>query len=175
MHLWRTLLAVGVLAAFAARAAPIYKWTDASGVVHYSDQPGPGAKQITVDVDLVHTAPVQGPVDSGPAAPPPAAYAHFVIDSPTREQSFFSEAVPVHLTMQPALQPGHELHWTLNGKPLVAHAGQQQFSLPDLPRGEFTLTATVIDAGSNRTLNTDSVTFYEHRPSILNPHTHRPR
>ena len=34
------------LAAFAGQAAVIYKWTDAQGVVHYSDQPVPGAQKI---------------------------------------------------------------------------------------------------------------------------------
>ena len=34
------------LATFAGQAAVVYKWTDADGVVHYSDQPVPGAEKI---------------------------------------------------------------------------------------------------------------------------------
>ena len=37
---------LAALAAFAAQAAVIYKWTDADGVVHFSDQPVPGAEKI---------------------------------------------------------------------------------------------------------------------------------
>ena len=42
----RSWLPVLILAAFAAQGADIYKWTDADGVVHYSDQPHPGAVKI---------------------------------------------------------------------------------------------------------------------------------
>ena len=31
-----------------AMAATVYKWVDAQGVIHYSDQPHPEAKQIDV-------------------------------------------------------------------------------------------------------------------------------
>ena len=35
------------LASFAGQAAVVYKWTDSDGVVHFSDQPVPGAEKIT--------------------------------------------------------------------------------------------------------------------------------
>jgi hypothetical protein len=38
--------------ALGANAGQVYKWVDASGKVHYTDQPGPGdgGKQVNVDV-----------------------------------------------------------------------------------------------------------------------------
>jgi len=172
MQRWRILIAVGILAASACPAAPIYKWTDAAGVIHYSDHPGPGAHQIQIAVDVVssvHAPATPAPVRQGAA---PIPYAHFTIDSPTREQTFFSAAVPVHLTMAPALRPSDELSWSLNGKGLAGYTNQIGFSLPDLPRGAYNLVATVTDAASGAILNSATVTFYVHRTSILNPHHH---
>ena len=80
----------------------------------------------------------------------------------------------MHLTTQPALRPSDELRWTLNGQVLDAYADQTGFALPDLPRGAYDLVATAIDRESGETLNSATVAFYVHRPSILNPH-HPPR
>ncbi len=174
MHRWRNLIAAGVLATSACPASTIYKWTDPTGVVHYADHPAPGARKIELNVDVVPA--VHTP--SSPAAPAtgaaPLPYDHFAIDSPTREQSFFSEAVPVHLTMQPPLRASDDLQWTLNGRALDAYADQVSFALPALPRGAYSLVATAIDRNSGATLNSATVAFYVHRPSILNPH-HHPR
>lgn len=53
------LLATGVLTAFTAVAQPVYRWTDASGEVHFSDRPPAGA--------------VQHPLEQVEVAPLPAA------------------------------------------------------------------------------------------------------
>lgn len=47
-------------------AGDIYRWKDANGVWHYSDQPQPGA-------ELVKSARLPGPSPAGNDAPPPAA------------------------------------------------------------------------------------------------------
>ncbi len=180
MHLWRTLIILGVFAAGSSPAAVIYKWTDANGIIHYADQPVPGAQKITTSSD---TGPrVVAPPPMAAAARPPqaagnqdgAAYTTFAIASPTPEQSFFSEPVPVQLTLDPALQANHALTWTLNGKPLDSFANQAQFALQNLPRGAFSLVAAIVDARTNETLKSASVTFYVHRPSILSPLHKRP-
>ena len=46
MHPRQTWLAIGLLTACTVQAAVIYKWVDADGVVHYSDQSSPGAEKI---------------------------------------------------------------------------------------------------------------------------------
>ena len=171
MHRWRILIVAGLLAANACPASAIYKWTDAAGVVHFADHPAPGAQKIQLDVDVVPAVRTP-PIPSSPQPVTPIPYAHFTIDSPTREQTFFGEPVPVHLTMQPALRPSDELRWTLNGRPLDTETNQVGFALPGLPRGAYDLVATAIDRESGGTLNSATVAFYVHRPSILNPHHH---
>ena len=46
MHPRKLWLAVSLLTAFTVQAAVVYKWVDADGVVHYSDQASPGAEKI---------------------------------------------------------------------------------------------------------------------------------
>jgi len=178
MHLWRTLLALCVFAALACPAAVIYKWTDAHGVIHYADQPVPGAIKITITADVA-PAGAAPPIPAGAAPNPPvkspaAGYSEVTITSPAANQSFFSEPVPVSLRLNPDLQANDTLTWSLNGKALTAYANQPQFTLQNLPRGAFTLTAAIVSQDSGATIGGASVTFYVHRPSLLMPHHKAP-
>ncbi len=172
MHLRRVWLALGLLVAIAADAAVIYKWTDADGVIHFSDQAVPGAEKIIVSGSINNgigggspAAPTK-PVNQAPATALPAVIA---ISSPGKEQVFFNDdLVSVQLTMSPGLSPGQTLNWNLNGSALTEQANALSFSLPKLPRGTYTLTATVADADSGQT-RSDSVTFYVRQPSELSP------
>lgn len=44
-----TCIVTALLVPTALAAADVYRWTDAQGTVHYSDQPHPGAEAVTVD------------------------------------------------------------------------------------------------------------------------------
>ena len=72
---------VGLLALGAPSAAQIYKWTDASGTVHFGDSPPPkggAASPVEVRPETVHRppptrepAPADNPEPPEPAAVPP--------------------------------------------------------------------------------------------------------
>jgi len=123
MQTLRRMLALGLFAV-AAQAAVVYKWTDANGVVHFSDQPEPGAEKIFTSAEALNRS--AAPAHSGPNAGKPAqkiikpgiTYPTFAVTSPSAEQSFFDEAVPVSLDLSPTLQTGHSLTWHLNGTAL---------------------------------------------------------
>ena len=172
---------LATLAAFAGHAAVVYKWTDAAGVVHYSDQPEPGAEKI-------HTAPSSlngavAPARSNPDAAAPngepatfiLGYAQFAVASPTPEQVFFGdEPITVNLTVAPALKLNHTLTWSLNGKELQDHANSARFNLPTLERGTYAIAATVSDPETGESRSTDSVTFFVRQPSLLAPQHQKP-
>ncbi|MGA2187722.1 MAG: DUF4124 domain-containing protein [Steroidobacteraceae bacterium] len=173
MHLWRPWLALGLLAAFTAGAAVVYKWTDADGVVHYSDQAVPGAEKIVTSPasknGIGSTA--QGRGSTAPAkAVNPLDYKVLAIESPAKEQVFFGdEIVPVRLDLDPTLKPDQEIIWILNGRQLTEQGpGTLSFNLPNLERGTYVLSATVKDTLSGET-RTDSVPFYVRQPSALAP------
>jgi hypothetical protein len=167
-------MALGLIAASSAAATAIFKWTDADGVVHYSDQAVPGAEQIVISAGSANgISSARGPAQ--PSQPKvPAAQAHaavFSIESPAPEQVFFGDdIVPVRLSLDPALQPEQSVTWNLNGTQL-ANQGPKSvaFALSMLARGTYVLAATLTDTVTGKTQSTDSVTFYVREPSALAP------
>jgi hypothetical protein len=159
------------LAAFGGQAAVVYKWTDADGVVHYSDQSVPGAEKIYT-AGGTSAARGSAATDSSPApgAKKEAAlgYTEFAIISPTPEQTFFGdEVVAVNLSLEPALKPEQTITWHLNGKDLEDTSAH--FALPHLDRGAYVIAATITDQASGESRTSDSVTFYVRQPSELSP------
>jgi hypothetical protein len=172
----RIWIAFGMLAAFAGNAAVIYKWTDADGVVHFSDQPVPGAERIEVgQAPRVGTFGEKPPPPSRTVAKPnpskPADYTQFEISAPTPEQVFFGDdPVNAHLNLDPGLLPNHLITWYLNGSAQSDQSPEAaSIILKQLPRGTYTLSATVSDAVSGESRNSDPVTFYVREPSALSP------
>jgi hypothetical protein len=172
MHLWQRLLALGLAATFSAQAAVVYKWVDADGVVHFSDQPGPGSEKILTNAAPARmgTVPVAAPAGGQQARTeqPPRLPSVFVIASPNAEQTFVNESVPVRLDLQPDLPEGEVVSWKLNDQVLADQTGVQ-FSLANLPRGAYNLSATLVDPNTQQTLISTSVTFYVQQPSLLSP------
>jgi uncharacterized protein DUF4124 len=174
------------LAAFAGQAAVIYKWTDSDGVVHYSDQPVPGAEKIYT----AGSSPSGAQATAGrsntttdtaaPGAKKPAAprmnYAQFSITSPQPDQTFYGdETVSVHLALEPGLRPDQTITWHLNGKQLDDQApNSTQLTLPRLDRGAYVIAATITDQETGESLTTDSVSFYVRQPSELSPQHKKP-
>jgi hypothetical protein len=176
MHLWRRLSALLILAAFAVQAAVVYKWTDSDGVVHYSDQSVPGAEKITTTAFSRSGAPARpaaAAATPGLQVPKKAAarvaYEEFSIVSPAPEQTFFAAPVSVQLHLRPALDPNHAISLQLNGAAVPDQpADALQFTL-NLPRGAYSLVATITDRTSEETQSTETVTFYVRQPSTLSP------
>jgi Domain of unknown function (DUF4124) len=175
MHPRTLWIILGGLVAFAAPAAVIYKWVDADGVTHYSDQTVPGAEKIytTSSPSSVRAA----PRPAGPAsaqAPRQAAglnFTQFAITSPTKDQTFFGdETVSVSLLLMPPLSPDQFVTWQLNGKQITDHGPSAiSFTLQGLDRGAYSLVATVTDQRSGESQSTESINFFIRQPSSLSP------
>ena len=173
MHPRKTWLAVGLLTALSVQAAVIYKWVDADGVTHYSDQSEPGAEKIFT-ATAPSSAPSSGPRSNAPLAQKKPAsalnYSDFAITSPAQEQTFFGDdVIGVHLLLVPGLKANHSLVWHLNGKELDSPSDPISFTIPRQDRGTFTLTATITDQATGESQSSNSVTFYVRQPSSLSP------
>jgi hypothetical protein len=170
-------MAIGLLAAFTVQAAVIYRWVDADGVVHYSDQASPGAEKIvTAGSSSSATSGSGARGASGPIAQAPQRsagglnYAEFSITSPASEQTFFGDdVVAVHLNLNPTLRPNQSITWHLNGKQLDFPPDAVSFALPRLDRGTYALAATITDQQTSESETSNSVTFFVRQPSSLSP------
>jgi hypothetical protein len=172
MHPRQSWLALGLLIAFSVQAAVIYRWVDADGVVHYSDQASPGAEKIVTSTSLAGT--VAGPRTSSSSQMPQQAaqkgYAEFTITAPLPDQSYFAEdVIAVHLTLTPSLRPNQAITWQLNGKQLDSPPDAVSFALPRLDRGTYVLTASITDQQTGESQSSTGVTFYVRQPSSLAP------
>ena len=177
MHHLRLWIAFGLLAAFAGNAAVVYKWTDADGVVHFSDQPVPGAEKLEVGMGSTRTGTTFGeklpaPKTAEKTVPTkPSDYTSFSLSSPSPEQTFFNDdIVTAHLNLDPGLLPNHTITWYLDGSALTDQSPDAvTVILRGLPRGTYTVSATVFDSQSQESRNSEIVTFYMREPSALSP------
>jgi hypothetical protein len=175
MHLWRqciALMALGAVISFASSAATVYRWTDADGVVHFSDQPEPGAEKVAIGPTKLYGTPQvkqQKTAAEAPKKTPPAhlGYTTVAVASPAAEQTFFDEPVHVSLALSPNLREGDTLTWYLNGAPLEQTLGS--FTIDHLDRGAYSIYATITDAGTQETTSSAPVSFYVRQPSVLSP------
>jgi len=182
MHLCRSWIALGLFAVLAAplavTAAVVYKWTDADGVVHFSDQPVPGAEKIITSSGSsrgLSMGPSPGSSSTGTGQPPPPSvgldFKEFAIVSPGHDETITGDQpVNVHLALDPPLKPGQIITWYLNGSPLTDQPPDAtQFSLTDLARGSYSVSASIVDQASGDTRAADAVTFYVVRTNLNSP------
>jgi hypothetical protein len=169
-------LGLSLLAAFAVQAAVVYKWVDADGVVHFSDQPYPGAEKIyTSSPSTAAAGSAPNSAAGSRQAPKGAAasglgFSEFSIASPVNDQTFFGDdVIAVHLNLAPGLKPSQSITWHLNGKQLEFPPDAMSFPLPHLDRGAYTLAATITDQETSEAQSSNSVTFYVRQPSALAP------
>jgi hypothetical protein len=174
MHLRHLTIGLAALTLSAhALSATVYKWIDSNGVVHYSDQPEPGAQKIVTQTpdESLHSRAAAVPTGTtakqrnqsrGQAADPRSAfdYTAFSIEMPMPEQNFTDAIVPVRVRLEPYLRQGQVMSLYLDGK-LVENQPQNalDFTLTDVPRGAHALVATVMDTDSGESKSSPSVTF----------------
>ena len=164
------VLALLLLAA-PALATTLYRWVDANGVTHYSDQPTEGAQKIEVAGAQTYRAPAAAATRvQKPAGPqqPGAAYTRVSITQPTPDQTFQAGTIGITADVEPGLKPGHLLWFVIDGA-REAEPAQGPSTSVELGRGSHTASALVTDAGGVVVIASEAVTFYVHQSSILKP------
>jgi hypothetical protein len=173
------LVLLGCCCFGAAGATTYYKWVDADGVTHYTDRPAPGAKPI----ELYGVTPAR---DSGAEVPPqptrtydaPPAdsgnpYTSVSITNPTAEQVFFGG--PATVGVSASLEPGglgssHKVWFLLDGSRVMNIPDESTAAtLPDVPRGEHTLSVRVLDSSGRQLIESPPVVFYVRQEGVGQP------
>jgi hypothetical protein len=169
----RLLTSILFLLCGTAAAADTWRWVDKDGVVHFSDQPSPGAERLELK-----SAPRSGSVVPPPSTPRPVtgpatpfSYSTCAFSSPSGDQVFNAVTqVSASLNILPALQPGHRIAVQLNGRPVTGWSpGSQNTLLQNLNRGSYSLNATIFDAQGKPVCNSGTLTFHIRQPSLLSP------
>lgn len=158
-----------------ASAADVWKWVDAKGVTHYSDQPIPGAIKIEVRAGNISEArssqPLSNEPDSG-SQDEAGAYHNFQIVRPTNDQSIINTGgeVAVEIRIAPPLRTTHSLNLYLDGRLVTGFPRNAAiYALTAVPRGTHNLTAVVADASGNTIQEAPPVMFNVRQESIAQP------
>ncbi|MGB5332385.1 MAG: DUF4124 domain-containing protein [Woeseiaceae bacterium] len=149
----RTLFILfGALVASAAHA-DAYKWTDAEGVVHYSDRPEPGSERVDLGSSTggQRQAASPGPTSASPSdaaaneAATPFRYTSLEVSAPAPEETLWNieGILNVSLALNPALQPNHEVRVYFDG--VAQSVDGTNFQLQEVYRGVHNIQAEILD------------------------------
>ena len=158
-----------------ASAAEVWKWVDANGVTHYSDQPIPGAIKIEVRAGNISEARSAQPPSNAPGSDSQdgaGAYRTVEIVRPTNDQSIINTGgeVAVEIRIAPPVEGTHRLNLYLDGNLVTGFPRNAAvYALTAVPRGTHTLTAVVADASGNTIQEAPPVTFHVRQESIAQP------
>lgn len=165
-----------LLFAWAGASSQVYRWVDEDGVVHYSDQPHPGAEEIELESAPAINMPQPGSMPGRAAGPEPeneaegnAAYEALTVAQPAAEETLWNigGVLDVTLNLQPALRPGDQVRVYFDGTPQTVSG--TQFQLEEVWRGEHNLQAEVLDESGNLLIRSEPIRFYVQQTSIQNP------
>ena len=188
----RLVMLASCLFAFASQAqeskVQMWMWKDASGVVHYSDVPGPGAVQVDVNVPRGQPDTAspgssdnesqgegrgegrgEGASQQSPA--PAVTYSSLSIVQPADGTSFFDadSVVDVQIDSDPSLASGDSVYLYLDGNRVGSSGDSMGYSLPNLDRGQHTLSSAIFDQQGNEKIRSQSIVFYMKPNTIVTP------
>lgn len=175
----RLPFAILLVASGAAFAGTMYKWVDASGTIHYSDRPQPGATEVQIDTRVpVGTVPPAVRATTGDSSAEPAAefrYDDCSIVRPANDETLANAfSMSVGWQIRPGLRSGDRVTLALDGKLLagVSPTGTS-FTIAPVDRGTHTLMVSILDADGKGLCQSSSVTVHVRQPSLYSP-TRRP-
>ena len=169
------------LLATTATAQQIYRWVDAEGVVHYSDQPREnGQAQSAETVDIAVPPGISNPtrIISIGGDPNQAeeseqeaaldAYRNVAIAEPDEQQVVWNIAtrLPVRVTVDPPLAGSHRIQFLLDDQPIGEPTSETATTISPVYRGEHRLTPVIIDADGNTVFTGNPTTFYVQQASV---------
>jgi hypothetical protein len=168
-----SFLLLGV--AFAASAATeVWRWKDKDGVVHYSDNPVPGAERVPVGAPPPAGVPARPPPVAGVPEPEPEPrlrYTRCVVTEPANDKIFKAgNSINADLTIEPPLQRGHRIQVYLNGSAYLDWPETDTaYVLNGLYRGSYTLSVRVLDANDRTLCTGPAINFHVQQASVLSP------
>lgn len=170
----RTILVLLGLLAAGVASADTWTWTDEEGVVHYSDRPYPGAKRVAIDEpNTSRSLAARSRATSGNEAADdaddsadPVRYNSLEISAPGAEETLWNieGVLNVSLSLNPALQPGHQVRIYFDGNPQIVTG--TSFQLQEVYRGVHNLQAEVLDETGKMMIRSRTNRFYVQQNTI---------
>jgi hypothetical protein len=163
---------VGAAAARAEGVTTLYKWVDADGVTHYSDQPSPGAEEIHVTGAQGYKGATAARSAAKPKPLAPAVtYSTVEITRPQRGETILNPGghIDVSAALEPGLFPGHQLWFVLDGQRQSQAVDSSLTATLPISRGTHQVNLLITDEAGREVLGSAPVEFYIRESSIANP------
>lgn len=155
----------------------IYKSVDDEGNVSYSDQPPEGARSEDAEtLPPVNSLPEQRPNNrtanqrrgSGQEDRETIEYS-LSLATPAPEASVppGQRDLPIVLNASPGLAAGHAFAFYMDGE-LMAETESNEYVVEEIFRGAHQIRAEIVDENGEVLQETETITIYVHRPSVLN-------
>lgn len=177
-----SLLALALIILTVPVWADTYKWTDAEGNVHYSDNPPSDvdAQPVTMPKLNRMTPPAAKPTppkadkryQTPGSGSPKHVYQGLAISQPADQANLWADngEVSVTISVSPRLFPGDTVLVLLDGNRMNQPAHQLTYTLSGVDPGQHSLMAVVLDQNGNVLARAPAVTIYVHHHSILRKH-----
>lgn len=169
------IVLIGTLCISPVTVADMYRWTDASGKVIYSDKPNPNGKEEKIKGSPLSTyepssaikKQLLNPTPKKEIKQPHVSYTDFTITAPANDTSVRANDgnVSIKMKLMPALNArrGDKIEIYLDGKK-VGETTSLSYNFSNMDRGTHTVKLTVVN-GAGKSLKSSSVTFHLKRAS----------
>jgi Domain of unknown function (DUF4124) len=162
-----------LLASPALAGQIVWKYVDAQGVTHYTDQPVPGAQKIELRSGNISTSRPSAEETAGSTASSSEqsfqGYRNFEIWKPSDQETIVNTGglVQINMRLEPSLQTGHTVFLYLDGKLIDGFPGNTlNFELGEISRGTHTAVGVIQDENDRRLKETNKVSFTVRQKSI---------
>lgn len=148
--------------------ANTYKWTDASGAVHYSDVPQADAATVQLPTDQSYRVTPSASI-SLPASPTTSVvtYSKVQITRPADNEFYANNEygkLTVTVKVKPALRDKDKLQVILDSQPIGKATANTTIDLNAIDRGEHTLQVQIINSDNKVVASSNRVVFNMQRP-----------
>lgn len=140
--------------------ARVYKWIDAAGQVHYSDQQSENAQEVQLNIPQTSTAQTQNDTD---------AMYNFELMQPTENQTINTDTgeIIVSVLIEPALQPGHAIQFALDGGLVPKNFTETQVMLRPVTLGTHKIYAAIVDDAGKIIMQSKTIIFHVRKNSPI--------
>ncbi|WP_133130579.1 DUF4124 domain-containing protein [Legionella yabuuchiae] len=163
------LLAVLVLLSLPMQAQ-IYKWTDSSGTVHFTDKPRPGAEKVDLPAVQTFSSP---PIEQASTPEPPQLgdevknYKIEIVEPQNQATIRNNQGyISVMLQVTPELKEDDKVQILFDGSPLGEPQANTVFALQDVNRGSHSIAAQLVGADGKVIKTSETITVFMHRPRV---------
>lgn len=167
-----TLFGFGALVLMSLCHAEVYRWVDPEGVVHFADEPVPGAKPVrNKSITTIPAKAFTSSTDKTKRSAELQHYEYIKITAPTSQSTIWDAngRVAVVLECKPALRKQDGIVLLLDNQAIAKPTKNRLIALAGITRGAHTLSAKIVNGQHKTIQSSKTVVFYLQKPRLTKP------